>query len=726
MKKIFLLLAAVLICATSFGQRKLKYKDIYDRLGKEPAEHTLLKLNEFQASTPEFPNTYVQTGLINWAWLQEEDPFLNYQYVRQLIYNSKLYLGLAISKINADEKEVRKNSTYYANLGVGDAKTVTQEGVIKMLNEVLDKVKEYDEHVTVIIENFNLAIDKYNTCTETFKQIVGHQSNYKNLLVINSPELREELKKLSRDYDSVMICFSIFKNELANYPIKQYNQQLDIKPIDTYRLEGLTSTNFIQPNIPVWDYQGWVKEATKLLDGNISEIKNNSVDDIKALRDRVAKLQKQNAETDSIQTVNPSNKLVNLTEKYDYESLLSSVLRYEAAKANLQIASLRSTNNTQNPEAFQSDYNQKSAYYYDLYLMDRNCRNSLRAMDSRINDKSLTLHEQSISALYGDKNKFRSSFKNDQEKELDALNAKNLEHFKTFTVEQYAPEGASFDNGGKSIAAAPAAVSFAEAVQGDYTTTYTCKNASGARYIAGYRKTSDNAATAFVAKYETGDQLTWCKDVAFQPAGFNTVIQIIPIRTGGFLALVANTNGGAVKSAVIKMDNDGKQLSKTDLTSTQFPTCFAYDDISETVAVASKGHQGNYDPQSEDDAVLETIVIGQKQSSFSPYFKLKGKIADVVKVSAGYLVICNYTSLNVGGKAYTSKSDVAAVNVNGTQITASVCDSKDEMRAIKAFRINANTINVTGAYDNLDSPTNASEKPAYILLSASGKLLYKN
>ena len=137
MKKIILLLTAVLICATSFGQRKLKYKDIYEKIGNEPAEHTLLKLNEYQAAVPEFPNTYVQTGIIQWAWLQEEDPFLNYTYVRQLIYNTKLYLGLAISKIQSDEAEVKKNAKYYANLGVGDAKTVTQEAVLNMLNVIL-------------------------------------------------------------------------------------------------------------------------------------------------------------------------------------------------------------------------------------------------------------------------------------------------------------------------------------------------------------------------------------------------------------------------------------------------------------------------------------------------------------------------------------------------------------------------------------------------------------
>jgi len=726
MKKTILLLIAALICATSYGQRKLKYKDIYDRLGKEPTEHTLLKLNEFQTLTPEFPNTYMQSGLIYWAWLQKEDPFLNYQYVRQLIYNTKLYLGLAISKINADEKEVKKNSTYYTNLGVGDAKTVSQAAVLKVLNEIIDKVKEYDEHVTVIIENFNLAIDKYNTCTETFKQIVGRQSNYKNLLVTNLPELREELKKLSRDYDSVMICFSVFKNELANYPIKQYNQQLDIKPINTYRLEGLTSTNFIQPKIPVWDYQGWVKEANSLLDGNISEIKNGSASEIKALRDRVAALQKRKAETDSILTITPSNKLVNLTEKYDYESLLSASLRYEAAKANLQIASLRSTNNIQNPDAFKSDYNQKAAYYYDLYLMERTCRDLLIDQTSRINDKSLTLHDQSITAIYGDKNKFAASHRADQDKLLSDIQSQNLEHFKAFTVEQFAPADISFQLNEQTITAAPASISADDAAVNEYTTVYTCKNGAGVRYVTGYRKTGDKTATGFVAKHEVGDELTWCKDINVLPTGFNKVIQVIPIRTGGFLALVANSNEGVVKSTVFKMDNDGKQISKTDLTSALYPATFTYDDISETVAVALKGTDGNSGTESLDDAELEIAVIGQKQSSVGPKFSLKGKIADVIKASSGYLVICNYTELNAGGKTFTSKSDVAAIAINGSEIKASACNSKDEVRAIKAFKINAETVNITGAYDALGSATSMSEKPAYMLLTTAGQFIYKN
>ena len=98
----------------------------------------------------------------------------------------------------------------------------------------------------------------------------------------------------------------------------------------------------------------------------------------------------------------------------------------------------------------------------------------------------------------------------------------------------------------------------------------------------------------------------------------------------------------------------------------------------------------------------------------------------MVKGSTGYVIVCNYTDLNVGGKSYTSKSDVASVTTVGDKLEANVCGSKDEVRAIKAFKINAETINITGAYDNLASAISSAEKPAYILLSADGKFYYKN
>ena len=77
MKRIFILIILAAVASNLFAQRRLKYKDIFDRIGKEPAEHSVLKLSEFQKINPEFPNTYLQIGTIQRNWLKEEEPVWN-------------------------------------------------------------------------------------------------------------------------------------------------------------------------------------------------------------------------------------------------------------------------------------------------------------------------------------------------------------------------------------------------------------------------------------------------------------------------------------------------------------------------------------------------------------------------------------------------------------------------------------------------------------------------
>ncbi|MBQ5539962.1 MAG: hypothetical protein IIU03_06975, partial [Bacteroidales bacterium] len=165
MKKIFVLVMLALVCNDLSAQRRLRYKDIMDKMGNEPVEHTNMKFSEFQKVNPEFPNTYLQMGVISWNWLQEEDPFLNYPYVKQLIYNTNLYLGLAKSKISADEKEVKKNKAYYTNFNLTSSPDeLDQQTVLDYVNNLFDKAKEYEKNVTLIINNYNKTIDNYNNC----------------------------------------------------------------------------------------------------------------------------------------------------------------------------------------------------------------------------------------------------------------------------------------------------------------------------------------------------------------------------------------------------------------------------------------------------------------------------------------------------------------------------------------------------------------------------------
>lgn len=725
MKRIVLMLLAGAVCTSSLAQRKVKYKDIYEQIGKEPAEHSLLKLNEFQKLQPEFPNTYIQTALIQWSWLQEEDPFLNYGYVCDLIYNTKLYLGLGISKIEKDDKEAKKNKAYYTNLGLGE--NAEQPQLLAHLKKMKEKVEEYETNVTKIISNFNKTIAIYNGCINTYKGIVARQSNYKNLLLTTSDDLRKEMTELAQNYDSVNYYFTEFKTALGNYRqygLKPYDQQTKIVPIVTYRLEGLTSSDFIQPVIPIWNYQDWVKEAFETMDGNIAKLKNGTEKYIKDLRDRVEKLQKQKAETDSIQEIVAPNALVNLVEKYDYESLLSASIRYESELANLKIASMRSANNVENPSSYNEDYLQKANYYYDLYLMANSCQYALKNQKFRISDNNLTKHEQFVNNVYTSKDELKNNYVNKQQAEISKIQDKNFQNFELYTIDNLCPEGQQYSHGGKEISAMPSQATFANAENG-YVTLYTCKDNQGNRYICGYNKTSATASSGFVAKVNSNGQLAWVKDVN-AAAGANKVVKVIPSKYAGFVAVATCGNNGSNTSAIIKFDNDGKQQSSTKLASSLCPTAAYWDEISDKVSTALKGANGNESAEASETAMVETVTLGANAPETSKSFDIKGQIIDIIATSKGQIVVCNFTELKAGSQDLKSNGNVGVVVINGENVSATATDCTSEVMGMKAFQVNAETINVTGAYKAMGNTISKSDKPAYLLFGTDGKFIYKN
>lgn len=725
MKRIFILIILAAVASNLFAQRRLKYKDIFDRIGKEPAEHSVLKLSEFQKINPEFPNTYLQIGTIQWNWLKEEDPFLNYQYVERLIYNTKLYLGLAKSKINADEKEVKKNKTYYGNFNITSSiDDLDQQAVLNYIQKISDKVLEYEKNVTAIINNYNSTVSKYNTCLDTYKSIVARQSNYKNLLLTSTGEYKQQMKDLSQNYDSVIYFFNEFKTALGNYPIKNYNQNLKITKIATYRLEGLTSSNFLKPEITIWDYQSWVKDAFKLMDGDINTLKDGGEQEIKNLRARVASLKESQAETDSIQEVTIKNKLVNLTEKYDYESLLSASIKYETDKANFQIASMRSANNINNPASFNESLESKANYYYDLYSQAENAKKALKVLKERISDKNISKQEQLVNSLYGGKTKF-SSYEKEELAKINTIEDTNINNFQKYAVNQLYPVGEEVTVQGKKINLEAKFTPFSEAATGSCNTVYTIKDDNGNRYAAGYVKTSATNSSGFVAKIASNGTPIWFTNVNAAPAGENNVVRIIPSNFSGILVLVGNSSASGCKTSVIKLDNNGKQTSKTDLTSTLYPTVVCYDEINEVASVVLKGNNGNFSTEKDDDCIVETVTLGQKNSSvLSQTFSLKGKVTDIIKMGENNIIICSFKEIKAGNDSQKAGSNIAAVKISPSEISCKTYKTDKDLFAVKAFKINTESINILGNFNSMNSPVTQENAPCYIIINDKGEFIH--
>lgn len=726
MKKIVLLLILTVAISNVFGQRRLKYQDIYDLLGKETPEKSFLRLSEFQKQDPDFINTYYQIGNISWNWLQNEDPFVNYGEVKNLIYNTRLYLGLAKSKLQADDKDVKRNKKLYSNIQIiPDMNTLDHQDVIAYITKIMGLVDEYDKNVTTIINNYNKTVDKYNHCISEFQSIMGWQSNYKNLLMTSDKKLRDEMTDLSQSFDSVVYFFNEFKAALGNYHqyrLKDYNQTTKIIPINTYRLDGLTASDFLQPEIPLWDYRSWVKEAFASMDGKIKNAKDNAVAEIEKMRSKIVSLQNENAETDKIREFQLNDKLYNEIEKYDFKSLISSCLEYETAKANLQLNALRKSNHT-DEKSFTEPFARKAVFYYDLYTQKKKCLDLLATANSRNTENNNAKLGDFISAVYKPAERFKDNFSADQTNELNNIETAYLNNLKAFTVDKANGKNATVDYKDAKISYQISTEKISATAPNAYYTVCSENDVFGNRYLAGYYKQSPTTSQGFVAKILQDGSVAWVRNVNVNTNAHDCVF-CISLADNGYVLNVGSVTDAGCKNYILKFDADGKQTSRTEINSSLIPVAASYDEVNDIVLTALKGTEYNAKNNNAEDAVIVKADVAAKTVVSQTPLSLNGSIVDVLKSENEIVAVCNYRSLTDKGskKAEAANQDIATVRINSAAKVSDIntMGSKSDVTAAAAVKVNAEIISIVALNgDKVSSDANI----IYIVADKTGKII---
>ncbi|MBO4244857.1 MAG: hypothetical protein J5882_07380 [Bacteroidales bacterium] len=726
-KSIIILLLVCVAAQSVSAQRRLKYKDVFDDMPNVKPEISYMRYDELRQQDPEFTNTYFQMGLLDWAWLQEEDPFVNTQRVNQLIYDTKLYLGVCAGYLKRDDKEVKKNKVYYSNYRIiPDMEQLDYQDVVNYVNKTIDKVKEYETNVTKILGFYTKTVEKNNNCVEIFKNILATQSNYKNLLMSADKDIKKQLIELRQNFDSVNYYFNEYKTALANYPIKQYNQQLEIIPISTYRLDGLTSSDFLQPKVPVWDYRTWVNEVNGIMDGNIADVKTQSIVYVNDIRRTLSGYEKSKQPTDAIAEFKPNNKLVNLTEKYDYKSLMSACVNYETALANLKLVTMKTSNQPADPAAAAEPYSSKVLFYYDLYQHKEKCDGILEMIKSRNNKRTCEKHKIFIDSIYTSTNEFFSNFDNSQRQTLNTIEKEYLANLTQFASNEFNPQNVQAQWQKANIPLAVYTGTFEEAQAGNYYTLYNTRDAFGNRYSCGFRKTTSTAATGFVAKTDIEGKVLWLRNITNSPAGQNFVVSVIPGDGGIYVTTTVTSDNSGNKTQAAKYDETGKQVAKVDFSSPLIPVASAYDDVNEQVTAVFKGTKLNAANGAE-DAEVATADFAAKAATKKGSLSIDGNISGVMLASGKIVAVCNYKAIKSDEHKIDIKSagDIAIITIDEA-ITASPMNSKVPVYSIYPAKVNAQTICIPAVKGDAKTTLQPTDQIIYNIADINGKFAYSS
>ena len=739
---IVLVSSFLLIAGNTFAQRKLKYKDVFAAVGTQTKEEAFLKLFDFQKQEPEFPNTYLQLGMISLEWMNASDPLVDITETRYLIYNAKLFLGLAKGKLIKDDKDVRSNKKYYQNIPmIPNMDDVEYEIVIDFIDKKLAFVNEYEKNVEIIVYNYDKTVSKYNYCIELFKSINSEHNKLKDIFLSSSPDLRSRIMELALEFDSVTYYFQEYKTALTNYPIKNYKQNLKILPIETFRLNGLTGSDFLQDVIPVWDYRAWVNSVIALVDYDLAKLRTELDLLENTLNKQFTDVTRQDAYSDSYIKLKLDDKLIFKIERFDYKSIMSAYITWRYAQLAYLTEYQKTINNPNDTLNSETSVAKRARYYVDLISLKQQSDSLLTVFATRITQKNVSKFNDFFIKYYKNETGLSTYINNQRKLNTDFLSNSfsNYKQFIITEINRFGADSISLPYKNSAICLYVNVVDYALAQNNKYYTQSIAKDKFGNYYISGYLKFANNSSQAFIAKTIKNTEIEWVKTNNINVNAYDCAFAVEPANPGCFVIINSKLESVS-KNILIRFDETGKQLSKTELDQSTFPRYLGYDEINDRVLVAYKGNKFDELNEGKSDLVMQQFRLSENVSTWTNSISMAGVLTDIVKMDQSYRIFCNVTSIvNEKGTELVSKAgsadntNIAVITITDAgQITnTSLIESAKAQHAVKVIKVDSETINITGFENKLENKykiTKATNNGNFmtIILSRNGDLLYSN
>ncbi len=719
MKIIIIISLSILISTQSFAKKPLKYDDIYEVVlsGDKDKAYTLLLA--FQKQEPEFANTYFQLALIARDWSKEFNPFTEFSYTKQFIYNTKLYFGLAKLKLKEEKK---KNRDLYENAGIIPlGKKLKIEDIELFIDAEIKSIKIYEKNITKIINNFNQSSDSYNKCVDVFMDINTEYNKIKNIYLASDKATLQKLNDLEMYYDSTLIYFKNYKSAIKEYPIEGYDQEYQLKQIITYRLNGLTNSNFLNNNFFLWDYKTWVNKVKKTKG---ERIKSNRQDigSIKTTMENKLKFLDKDNYSDKFKPYKLDEKFVYKIEKYDNNSLLIKLFKLNEAKINYYTYFRKSINNPKTLSDFSLD--KSAAYCYFLSekktysdSINKDFNESIKANEIL---KYKNFYMSSYNGVQGlkDYSLRQDLFFKAREKEAEKLLKNRLYKFSYFIPTD------SLNYRKKLIKSKIIFPNFNSAENDSYNIC-NYKNSNNKLSVAGYYKTKTGKIYGFSAISENSKDILKINKSQRSETSNITNLLVENFSLGMFT--IETSIGSEIKNTLIKYNNKGKLLKKTVLPFSKIPRYMTYDDINNSMIIVFYGTKIDATADADNEQIVYHLNFEDEQETYIIKSKAKAYVFDIIKLNNRILIFSNFVSytgtdnniINSKAGILSKETNLLVTVISNGKIEKQVpFTNKQAFFGKKAIKINSNLINILGfktTYENKNF-VNLKNKDLYNLL----------
>ncbi len=725
LKYILIILLLFSVSYSSYASR-LKYDDVYKVVlsGDKDKAYTLLLA--YQKQNPKFANAYFQLGLIAKDWAKSFNPYKDFAYTKMFIYNTKLYFNLAKLYMK-DEKG--RNRSYYKNAPIiPKGKKLKIEDIEEFIDAQTEEIKDYEKNVVKIINNYNKSVEFYNDCVSLFMKINSDYAKIKNIYLSNDKALLFDLQKLETNFDSALFYFKEYKTSLKAYPLGIYNQTYELKDIVTYRLDGLTYSNFLQNKIILWNYKKWVHDVYNVKSEDIKNNNNEILALDNTIKEKINMLQNGNY-SNTYKPFKLDNKFIYKIEKFDNNSLLIKLFKLNEEKINFLVNFKKEINDPVKINDF--PLLKRAEYCYNL-LNEKNKADSINkiyynAVKPDQIKKYINFYINTYGGLKGLKEYyFRQEMFFDTKMKDALINLKNQLYSSfvslgtdslVYNNYRISPEIHIPDN------------------KNNNPNTFYITNFSLTKknklWFSGYFVDENLGIHGFTGFSDDKKKVNFINtDNTETGKSYNTVT--IGFSDGCY---TINTNfNDEIKNTLLRYDNKGKLLSKTELPYKKVPRLIKYDDINNNIFIVFNGNKMSKFSNDKEQIFYHYNPEDQLQTY---EIKMTGKlnVFDMIRVNKKLLVFSNfmdYTDLN--GKSVNSK----AQEINNTNILLTEI-SKGQIRkqipffnekpffGLRSLKINSNTINILGYKSEIYTNNFKSltfKELFYQLINPDGKIIY--
>ena len=719
-----------IVNSSTFAQKKLDYKDVYDVILSKNNEKAYTLLLAYQKQEPDFANTYFQLGLIAKQWAKEFNPFTEFVYTKFFIYNTKLYFNLAKFKL---EKEKKKNINYYTNIKIAtENKKLSVDDITGFIEEQVEEIKIYEENIIQIITYFNKSSDKYNECVDIFMDINREYSKIKNIYLTQEKEFLLKTEKLESNFDSTIYYFEQYKNATNKYPIAGYDQKYILKDIITYRLDGLTNSNFLENNFSLWNYKKWVRKVKETKNVNVSENRNDifSVDSL--MKSKINQLSKSNF-SDSYKPYKLNEKLVYKIEKFDNNSLLVKLFKLNETKINYLTLVKKTVNDTANSDKF-------SLFQYAQYCnilrenkiisdsLNKNFRISINAEQIRKYKNFYLSEYNGMTGLKDYTYRQELFFQEKQDAVFENLKKKLFET-------EYDIKNDTFFYINKLTDIKKAFVNKQNINANEYYISDFIIDKNNKLTVSGFYKTKKGNLAGFTGQTENMKKFKVFKKSNISDTSdiINTLIEDFK---GGYFTIETSI-GKSIVNTLIKYSGKGQIIMTKKLPYNKVPRIMKFDDINNSLIIVFNGYKIDVLKTDDDEQIIYRVNLDDDLQSYAINIKAKAYIFDIIKMDTRIFLFSNYLSyIDLTGNEHVSSAgnSMQETNILLTVISQDgfiekhVPVEKDKaFFGTKAIKLNSNTINVLGyfsSYINKNYDVLTEKELYYLIINSDAEILY--